>query len=107
MSVEAAAKRHITDTFWQSTNGQREDRAGFLARITHLREHARDLNVTVLSELTLDNRYAERHVVQLVANDGARVTQEVFMFASLAADGRFERIEELTRVVNEDQTLPD
>lgn len=102
--VEDAAQRHLTDTFRQSTNGQWEDRAEFLSRITHLREYARDLTVTVLSEFTRDNRYAERHIVQLVGNDGARLTQEVFMFASMAADGRFERIEELTRVVDEDQT---
>ncbi|CAN7300480.1 hypothetical protein [Caballeronia sp. LjRoot31] len=42
------------------------------------------------------DRYAERHVVDLIKRDGERILQEVYLFAERDPDGRFARIEETT-----------
>lgn len=47
-------------------------------------------------ELTDGDRYADRHTMEVVKNDGSTVRMEVYVFAEFAADGRFRRIEETT-----------
>lgn len=47
-------------------------------------EHA---TITVLDELADDNRYAERHVVDLVQRDGDRLLQEASVFAERDSEG--------------------
>lgn len=42
------------------------------------------------------NKYADRHTCHITKNDGTTVTMEVYVFADLAPDGRFQRIEEAT-----------
>ncbi len=96
LSVEEAADRHISPDFRQRTNGQWDDRAGFLARIADLRGETRHVTVTVLDELRDGARYAERHVIDLLHNDGRHTVQEVYLFAALDCYGRFRRIEEVT-----------
>jgi hypothetical protein len=105
-SVDEAAARHISPDFRQRTNGQWDDRAGFLARIAHLRSETRHVTITVLDELHDGTRYAERHIIDLLHNDGRRTVREVHLFAALDSDGRFERIEEMTRAVETDELTP-
>lgn len=47
-------------------------------------------------ELADGDRYADRHTMEVVKNDGSTVRMEVYAFAEFAADGRFRRIEETT-----------
>lgn len=61
------------------------------------------LAITVLDEFIHGDRYAERHIVELVKRDSERVRQEVYLFAERDADGRFVRIEETTLVLYRDQ----
>ncbi|WP_314193226.1 hypothetical protein [uncultured Arthrobacter sp.] len=96
LPVEEAADRHISPDFRQRTNGQWDDRAGFLARIRRLRSNTQEVTITVLDEITDGSSYAERHLIELLAVDGRRVGYEVYVFAALGSDGRFERIEEAT-----------
>jgi hypothetical protein len=99
LPVDEAADRHISPDFRQRTNGQWDDRAGFLARIRHLRSNTQEVTITVLDEITDGSSYAERHLIELLGVDGRRVVYEVYVFASLGSDGRFERIEEATVMV--------
>jgi hypothetical protein len=96
LSVEEAAARHISPDFRQRTNGDWDDRAGFLVRITQLRRDTQQMTMTVLDELSDGTRYAERHIIELLFIDGRRVSQEVYIFATLDSDDRFQRIEEVT-----------
>jgi hypothetical protein len=96
LPVDEAADRHISPDFRQRTNGQWDDRAGFLARITHLRSNTQEVTITVLDEITDGSRYAERHLIDLLGADGRRFVHEVYVFAALDSDGRFVRIEEAT-----------
>ncbi len=102
LSAEEAVDRHFGPTFRQRVNGKVDDRAAFLARMVDIREAVEHATITVLDELTDGNRYAERHVVDLVQRDGARVSQEVFVFAERDSDGRFVWIEETSRMLTQD-----
>jgi hypothetical protein len=96
LTADEAVERHFDPTFRQRTNGSWDDRPAFLARIVLLRELVAHATITVLDELADGERYAERHVVDLVKRDGARLVQEVYLFAERGPDGRFTRIEEAT-----------
>lgn len=101
LTAEEAVDRHFGPTFRQRTNGSWDDRPAFLARIVLLREAVEHATITVLDELLDGDRYAERHVVDLVRHDGERVVQEVYVFAERDPDGRFARIEETTLMLEQ------
>ena len=63
LSAEEAVDRHFGPTFRQRVNGSWSDRAGFVARVDDLRKIVEHATLTVLEELTDENRYAGRHIV--------------------------------------------
>lgn len=89
--------RHFSPSFRQRTNGTWEDYAAVHQRITQLRANVDRMTFTVLDELLAGPRYAERHVIDLVVQDGGAVTLEVYVFAERDPDGRFLWIEEFSR----------
>ncbi len=103
LPAEEAVDLHFAPTFRQRTNGSWDDRDGFLARLVDLRKVVEHATVTILDELADANRYAERHVVDLVQRDGKRILQEVYVFAERDSDGRFVRIEETTLMLEADE----
>ncbi len=103
LPADEAVDLHFAPTFRQRTNGSWDDRAGFLAHIVDLRKVVEHASITILDELTDANRYAERHVVDLVQRDGKRILQEVYVFAERDSDGRFVRIEETTLMLEGDE----
>lgn len=94
LSVAEAAERHLSPDFRERTNGHWVDRAGFLTGVDELRRTAREITITVLDEVIDGNRYADRHIIDVQHVDGRRSIQEVYLFATLDAVGRLERIEE-------------
>ncbi len=106
LPAEEAVDRHYGPTFRQRTNGSWDDRPGFLARVIDFRKVVEHATITVLDELTDGNRYAERHVVDLIQRDGNRILQEVFVFAERDSEGRFVRIEETTLMLEGHITEP-
>ncbi|GAA3628938.1 hypothetical protein GCM10022223_53090 [Kineosporia mesophila] len=88
--------RYFAADYRQRTDGRWDDLDGFLQHMTHLRAVVASAHVEVLDELSDDRRYADRHLVTITKRDGSTVTQEVYLFAELAPDGRFRRIEETT-----------
>lgn len=106
LTAEQAVDRHFDPAFCQRSNGNWDDRAGFLARIVELKTVVEHAVITVLDELTDGNRYAERHVIDLVQQNETRILQEVFVFAEQSLDKRFVRIEETTLVHKKDLAAP-
>ncbi|MGY5127758.1 nuclear transport factor 2 family protein [Streptomyces nigrescens] len=96
LTVQEAADRHFAPEYRQRTDGQWADRAGFLEHIAHLRTLVADGHVQVHEELYDGSKYADRHTAHITKNDGSTVRTEVYVFADLAPDGRFSRIEETT-----------
>lgn len=95
LPVDEALDRHHAPGFRQRIDGTWSDRVELLARVVALREAVERATITVLDELADGDRYAERHIVDLVQRDGARVRREVYVFAERDAEGRFVRIEEV------------
>ncbi|MEU4338624.1 hypothetical protein AB0F59_28865 [Micromonospora lupini] len=50
--------------------------------------------MTVLDELCDGSHYAERHRYRMTLADGTVVHREIYYFATLAPDGRFQRVHE-------------
>lgn len=97
LPVEEALTRHFTDGYRQSTNGDWIDRAAFAQQIGQLRSFLLTVEIDVLDELRQGSAYAERHVIRAIQADGSALGQEVFVFAQVADDDRFDRLEELVR----------
>ncbi|WP_412543149.1 nuclear transport factor 2 family protein [Longispora sp. K20-0274] len=96
LTLEEAADRHFTPDYRQRTDGLWADRAEFLDHIAHLRTIVAGAEVEVHEELRDGSRYADRHTCHITKKDGSTVSMEVYVFADLAPDGRFRRIEETT-----------
>ncbi|MFE2141053.1 nuclear transport factor 2 family protein [Streptomyces sp. NPDC059456] len=96
LTVQEAADLHFTPEYRQRTDGEWADRAGFVEHITHVRSVVAGGHVEVHEELYDGSRYADRHTAHITKKDGSTVRMEVYVFADLAPDGRFERIEETT-----------
>ncbi|QES53008.1 hypothetical protein DEJ51_00970 [Streptomyces venezuelae] len=99
LGLTEAVDRHFTPDYRQRTNGVWSDRAGFVQHMTRLRTLIRSGHVQVHDELRDGARYADRHTVTLVHEDGHTSRTEVYLFAELAPDGRFRRVEETTLLV--------
>jgi hypothetical protein len=96
LPLDEAIDRHFTPDYRQRTDGTWDDRTGFTAHIAHLRDVIRDGEVQVHEEIADNSKYADRHTVTVTKVTGETVAMEVYLFAELAADGRFRRIEEAT-----------
>ena len=100
LDLDEAAERHFAPDYRQRTDGDWADRTEFLAHIAHLRTITAGGSVKVHDELSRDNRYADRHTMEIVKTDGSTVRMEVYLFAEFAPDGRFRRIEETTLMLS-------
>ncbi|EPH41362.1 nuclear transport factor 2 family protein [Streptomyces aurantiacus] len=96
LDLHEAADRHFAPDYRQRTNGQWDDREGFLEHIAHLRTVVAEGSIEVHDELSDGIRYADRHTVHVTKKDGSTVRTEVYLFGEFAPDGRFSRIEEVT-----------
>ena len=100
LDLVTAADRHFAPDYRQRTDGSWDERDGFLEHIAHLRSVVAEGTVRVLDEFRDGACYADRHVVDIVKRDGSRVEMEVYVFAELAEDGRFLRVEETTLLLS-------
>ncbi|MFD7909622.1 nuclear transport factor 2 family protein [Streptomyces sp. NPDC059752] len=99
LDLTEAVDRHFSPDYRQRTNGVWSDRASFVQHMTRLRSLIRSGHIEVHDELRDGPRYADRHTVTLLHYDGHTSRTEVYLFAELAPDGRFQRVEETTLLV--------
>ncbi|MEV0193886.1 nuclear transport factor 2 family protein [Kitasatospora purpeofusca] len=100
LPLDEAVARHFAPDYRQRTNGVWSDRAGFVEHIAKLRSLVREGRVEVHDELRDGTRYADRHTVTVTKFDGHTSRIEVYLFAELAPDGRFARVEETTLLLS-------
>ncbi|GAB7185109.1 hypothetical protein ATKI12_4940 [Kitasatospora sp. Ki12] len=100
LDLDEALDRHFTPDYRQRTDGVWSDRAGFARHMAKLRSLVRGGHIEVHDELRDGLSYADRHTVTVVKEDGRTSRIEVYLFARLAPDGRFRRVEETTRLVD-------
>ncbi|MGW5852159.1 nuclear transport factor 2 family protein [Streptomyces sp. NPDC055254] len=99
LDLGVAVDRHFAPDYRQRTDGVWSDRADFIQHMTRLRSLVRDGHIEVHDELRDGLRYADRHTVTLTQHNGRTSRTEVYLFARLAPDGRFERVEETTLLI--------
>ncbi|NEC20736.1 nuclear transport factor 2 family protein [Streptomyces parvus] len=100
LGLAEAVDRHFAPDYRQRTNGVWSDRESFVQHMTRLRSLVRDGHMEVHDELRDGPRYADRHTVTVTRHDGRVAVTEVYLFAEMAPDGRFRRVEETTRLVS-------
>ncbi|MFF8352672.1 nuclear transport factor 2 family protein [Streptomyces chartreusis] len=99
LDLAIALDRHFAPDYRQRTNGEWSDRASFVQHMTRLRSLVRSGHIEVHEELRDGPRYADRHTVTITQHNGRTSRTEVYLFAQLAPDGRFQRVEETTLLV--------
>ncbi|MEV8431397.1 nuclear transport factor 2 family protein [Streptomyces sp. HUAS 31] len=99
LDLAEALERHFAPDYRQRTNGEWSDRASFVQHMTRLRSLVRSGHIEVHEELRDGLRYADRHTVTITQHNGRTSRTEVYLFAQLAPDGRFQRVEEATLLV--------
>ncbi|MDQ1218283.1 hypothetical protein [Microbacterium arborescens] len=104
ISVDDAVRRYFSDDYRQRTDGIWSDRTEFAEHIAHLRQITRRAEIEILDELKHDRSYADRHRVHITKIDGTTVTHEVYLFGTLAEDGRFSEVHEVTHMVTGTET---
>ncbi|MFD6228028.1 nuclear transport factor 2 family protein [Streptomyces sp. NPDC060232] len=99
LDLTEAVDRHFTPDYRQRTDGVRSDRTAFVQHMARLRTLVRDGHIEVHDELRDGARYADRHTVTLTQHNGRTSRTEVYLFARMAPDGRFQSVEETTLLV--------
>lgn len=99
LDLDEALDRHFAPDYRQRTDGVWSDRDAFAQHITRLRSVVRGGHIEVHDEFRDGLRYADRHSVTIVREDGRTSVTEVYLFARFAPDGRFQSIEETTLLV--------
>ncbi|WP_327260120.1 nuclear transport factor 2 family protein [Streptomyces sp. NBC_01232] len=102
LDLAEAIDRHFAPDYRQRTNGVWSDRTGFARHMTRLRSLVGSGHVEVHEELRDGLLYADRHTVTLGHRDGHTSRTEVYLFARMAPDGRFRRVEETTLLITGD-----
>lgn len=96
--VEEVMARHFVPAYRQRTDGAWADYLAIAQNLARIRTMVRLARIELLDELVDGDAYADRHVLTIEMKDGTRQTRESYVFGSLAPDGRFEVIEEVTLV---------
>ncbi|MEU9159920.1 nuclear transport factor 2 family protein [Streptomyces sp. NPDC048424] len=99
LDLTEAVDRHFTPDYRQRTDGVWSDRASFVQHMTRLRTLVRSGHIEVHDELRDGPRYADRHTVTITRDNGHTSSTEVYLFARMAPDGRFQCVEETTLLV--------
>ncbi|MBV9384224.1 MAG: hypothetical protein JOY82_09750 [Streptosporangiaceae bacterium] len=100
--LELTAARYFSPGYRQVTDGAELDYDGFLAHARHLRglrEQGATASIEVLDAVRRGRALAGRHIVSAAKPDGTAAEIEVYLFATLDADGRLLRVNEATRVL--------
>ena len=95
----AVFDRYHTPDFVMSNDGVRLDREKLLAHVRPARKRARDVRVEVHETQSTADRVAARYTLTADLASGNTIATEIYMFGRLAADGRLQRVDQITRDV--------
>ncbi|MEV4759718.1 nuclear transport factor 2 family protein [Micromonospora sp. NPDC049559] len=94
LELSEALDRYYAPDLVHHSDGRTRDRAEFAQMVAGIRDRVAEGEVTVLDELYDGAHYAERHRYRMTLTDGTVVHREMYYFATLAEDGRFQRVYE-------------
>ncbi|MQA25678.1 MAG: nuclear transport factor 2 family protein [Micromonosporaceae bacterium] len=91
--------RYHTPDFVLTSDGLPLDRERLLAHVRSGRKRAAKISTSIREVLVEGNRAAARYVLTAIMRKGQVIPTEIFMFGSLAADGRLQSAVQVTRSV--------
>ena len=91
--------RHHTADFILVNDGQPLDRSILLAHVRASRKNLTSVQVEVHEALVTAHRVAARYTLTAVMRKSRVAVTEIYMFGLLAADGRLQHIDQVTRIV--------
>jgi hypothetical protein len=91
--------RYHAPDFVMSNDGVHLDRERLLAHVRPARKRARGVRVEVHEALSAADRVAARYTLTADMATGNTIATEIYMFGHLAADGRLQRVDQVTRDV--------
>jgi len=89
--------RYHVPGFELFNNGTRLDRDRLLAHVRPARKNATSVRVAVRDVLVAGDRVAAAYTLTAGMRQGHTVVTEIYLFGQLAADGRLQRIDQITR----------
>ncbi|MFI6757541.1 hypothetical protein ACIBF5_00155 [Micromonospora sp. NPDC050417] len=92
--LHEALDMYYAEGFVHNSDGRTRDREEFAEMCAGIRDQVVEGEVTVLDELYDGSHYAERHRYRMTLTDGTAVHREMYYFAILAEDGRFQQVYE-------------
>ncbi|MEO3928412.1 hypothetical protein ABGB07_31745 [Micromonosporaceae bacterium B7E4] len=94
LDLHEALDKYYAPGLVHNSDGRTRDREGFAEMWAGIRGRVAVGEVTVLDELYDGSHYAERHRYKMTLTDGTVVHREIYYFAMLAEDGRFQQVHE-------------
>ena len=98
--ADAVFDRYHTADFVLRNDGMELDRAKLIAHVRPARKRAKDVRVEVHESVTTGDRVAAHYTLTADMASGTTIATEIYMFGRLSADGRLERIDQITRDVS-------
>ena len=92
--LDRVLDRYYAPDFTYRADGKTLDRAEFAEMVARACSQVAEGTVTVLDELRDGSAYAERHVFHITLKNGVTRDEEVAIFGTYAADGRFQHLSE-------------
>jgi len=92
--LDQVLDRYYAPDYTHRADGKAASRDEFAAMAAQVRGQVAEGTVTVLDELRDGSAYAERHVFHITLKNGVTRDEEVAIFGTYAADGRFQHLSE-------------
>jgi hypothetical protein len=86
--------KYYAPDYIHRNDGETMDRAAFVEMVGKYRSQILTGTMTVLDEMYDGDHYAERHVYDITLRDGSTINRELYLFGTVAPDGRFRHITE-------------
>ncbi|MFG3259898.1 nuclear transport factor 2 family protein [Streptomyces sp. NPDC048172] len=98
----AVVDRYFSPGFLQVSDGIAIDREKLIAHLRPMRKMVESGHYEVREALADGDRLAARMVIRAVTRKGKRIDTEVHLFGALDAQGRFTRLDQITRTLRDE-----
>ena len=92
--------RYHTRDFVMCNDGIQLDREKLIAHVRPARKRAKGVRIEVHESVGAADRVAARYTLTADMATGHTIATEIYMFGQLAADGRLQRVDQITRNVS-------
>lgn len=92
--------RYHTQDFIMCNDGIQLDREKLLAHVRPARKRAKGVRVEIHETVSTADQVAARYTLTADMSTGNTIATEIYMFGQRSADGRLQRVDQITRDVS-------